>query len=222
MENNLLTITHAIQLAVAPVFLLTGIAGLMNVLSSRLARVVDRRRYLLQREDDRADLAAAARDRLSGLASAGLGLTGTGQPASGFMTADPPTISTNSPLPPATNTVAAPDGGISSLTPQEDLAHPSEQAARLRRQQTEDAEEIASLDDRARLMYQSIFFAVFAALMVCLVVTTGFISALTQIDLGRAIAGLFIVSMATLVISLVCFLREVYVAVVAGKMHRRA
>ena len=36
------TIAGVIQLAVAPVFLLAGIAGMLNVLSSRLGRVVDR------------------------------------------------------------------------------------------------------------------------------------------------------------------------------------
>jgi hypothetical protein len=40
------SIAHVIQLAVAPVFLLTGIGTFLNVLSSRLARVVDRARGL--------------------------------------------------------------------------------------------------------------------------------------------------------------------------------
>ena len=40
------TIAHQIQLAVAPVFLLAGIAGMINVLAHRLARVVDRSRQL--------------------------------------------------------------------------------------------------------------------------------------------------------------------------------
>jgi hypothetical protein len=143
MESHLLTITHAIQLAVAPVFLLTGVAGLMNVLSSRLARIVDRRRALLQRAADEAT-----------------------QPG--------------------------------------------------------DISEIAALDERARLMYLAVFFAVLAALMVCLVVMLGFIGALTQIDIGRWLAVLFIASMAGMIVSLSLFLREVYVAVVPGKMHRRA
>src|SRR5215470_17783242 len=38
-------IAHAIQLAIAPVFLLTGIAGLLNVMAGRLARVIDRTRW---------------------------------------------------------------------------------------------------------------------------------------------------------------------------------
>lgn len=40
------TIAHLIQLSIAPVFLLAGIAGLLNVLASRLARIVDRGRSL--------------------------------------------------------------------------------------------------------------------------------------------------------------------------------
>jgi len=39
-------IAHAIQLAIAPVFLLTGIAGLLGVMANRLARVIDRGRAL--------------------------------------------------------------------------------------------------------------------------------------------------------------------------------
>jgi hypothetical protein len=41
-------IAHAIQLAVASVFLLTGIAALLGVMTSRLARVIDRGRSLEQ------------------------------------------------------------------------------------------------------------------------------------------------------------------------------
>ena len=41
-------ITHAIQLALAPVFLLTGIAGILNVMTGRLARIIDRGRRLLE------------------------------------------------------------------------------------------------------------------------------------------------------------------------------
>lgn len=37
---------HAIQLALAPVFLLTGIAGTLNVMTGRLARIIDRGRKL--------------------------------------------------------------------------------------------------------------------------------------------------------------------------------
>jgi len=43
------TIAGVIQLAVAPVFLLAGIAGLLNVLAQRLSRVVDRTRVVERR-----------------------------------------------------------------------------------------------------------------------------------------------------------------------------
>ena len=40
------TVAHVIQLAVAPVFLLTGVGAILAVLINRLARVVDRFRVL--------------------------------------------------------------------------------------------------------------------------------------------------------------------------------
>jgi hypothetical protein len=45
-DSHFLDIARVIQLAVAPVFLLTAIATIINVLISRLARAVDRRRVL--------------------------------------------------------------------------------------------------------------------------------------------------------------------------------
>ncbi len=42
-------IQQAIQLSIAPVFLLTGIAALLGVMANRLARIVDRARALEQR-----------------------------------------------------------------------------------------------------------------------------------------------------------------------------
>lgn len=39
-------IAHVIQLAVAPVFLLTGVGALLSVMTNRLARVIDRARVL--------------------------------------------------------------------------------------------------------------------------------------------------------------------------------
>jgi hypothetical protein len=52
-------IAHAIQLAVAPVFLLSGIAGLLAVMANRLARVIDRGRAL---ERDWSKLSVRARE----------------------------------------------------------------------------------------------------------------------------------------------------------------
>lgn len=42
-------IAQTIQLALAPVFVLVAIGNIMNILSTRLGRVVDRSRYLLDR-----------------------------------------------------------------------------------------------------------------------------------------------------------------------------
>ena len=56
-------IAHAIQLAIAPVFLLTGIAGLLGVIANRLARIIDRGRYYEQtwsQLNDKARTAACA------------------------------------------------------------------------------------------------------------------------------------------------------------------
>jgi Protein of unknown function (DUF2721) len=40
------TISHGIQLAVAPVFLLTAVAGMIGVVANRLARIIDRARVV--------------------------------------------------------------------------------------------------------------------------------------------------------------------------------
>ena len=53
-------LAHAIQLALAPVFLLTGIAGILNVMTGRLARIIDRGRYLTERELPPAMVASSA------------------------------------------------------------------------------------------------------------------------------------------------------------------
>ncbi len=53
-------IAHQIQLAVAPVFLLAGIGGIINVLAQRLARVVDRSRQLEAEPPGESDGARAA------------------------------------------------------------------------------------------------------------------------------------------------------------------
>lgn len=44
-------VTHGIQLAVAPVFLLTAVAGMIGSVAGRLARIIDRARVLETRID---------------------------------------------------------------------------------------------------------------------------------------------------------------------------
>jgi len=45
-DGGIALVAHTIQLAVAPVFLLSGVAGILAVLTNRLARVIDRGRTL--------------------------------------------------------------------------------------------------------------------------------------------------------------------------------
>jgi hypothetical protein len=48
-ESHIHDIARVIQLALAPAFLLTGVASLLNVFATRLARIVDRTRNLEKR-----------------------------------------------------------------------------------------------------------------------------------------------------------------------------
>lgn len=50
--NDVSPIAHVIQLAVAPVFLLSGIGAMLAVMTNRLSRVIDRARALELRLDD--------------------------------------------------------------------------------------------------------------------------------------------------------------------------
>jgi len=49
MDSHLTDISRVIQLAVAPVFLLTAIATLISAMNARLGRIVDRRRVVQAR-----------------------------------------------------------------------------------------------------------------------------------------------------------------------------
>ena len=48
-DSGVTALAHVIQLAVAPVFLLTGVGALLGVLTNRLARIIDRARVLEER-----------------------------------------------------------------------------------------------------------------------------------------------------------------------------
>lgn len=62
VETQVTAIGHVIQLSVAPVFLLSGVAGILAVMTSRLGRVVDRAR---QKEALAATSSGAATTRLT-------------------------------------------------------------------------------------------------------------------------------------------------------------
>jgi len=59
-ESQLLDIAHVIQLAVAPVFLLSGVGITLTVLTNRMARIIDRARVLEDRLGDQSALDPAA------------------------------------------------------------------------------------------------------------------------------------------------------------------
>ena len=72
--SDLSTVSHAIQLAVAPVFLLTAVAATIGTVAGRLARIIDRARRL----EDRIEAAppekpmTAAYDELTRLRQRGI------------------------------------------------------------------------------------------------------------------------------------------------------
>ena len=138
MESHIPDILRVIQLVVAPVFLLTAVGTLINALSVRLGRAVDRRRILEHLLHDPA--------------------------------------------------LAAGDAG----------------AAR---------EELTRIGRRVEVVYLSIFAAVICALFVCLLIAVAFLGAFVASDLSRTIAILFVMAMVALIVSLLLFMREIYLAV---------
>ncbi len=71
--TDLSTITHGIQLAVAPVFLLTAVAGMLGTVAGRLGRIIDRARVVEDRIEAATmdDPMTAAYKELAGLRARG-------------------------------------------------------------------------------------------------------------------------------------------------------
>jgi hypothetical protein len=136
MEPHVPEIIRVIQLVVAPVFLLTAVGTLINVLNARLGRSVDRRRVL-----------EAGLARLGGA----------------------------------------------------DL-----DVARM---------ELARTGQRIHIIYLAIVFAVVSALLVCMMIAAAFLGAMFSEALSRTIAALFVLAMLALIVSLLFFLREIFLAV---------
>ena len=137
---NISNVAHVIQLAVAPVFLLTGVGAILGVLINRLGRVVDRFRVLERKLPE----TLAAKKALHEV-------------------------------------------------------------------------EMEILSRRARMIHWAIGLCTGCALLVCIVIATLFVGAITAADLSGAIAALFITAMAALVAGLLCFLREI--ALATGGIH---
>ncbi len=130
------SIALAVQMAIAPIFLLVGTGSILAVMTHRLGRVVDRARAL---ED-------------------GLEAGETG-------------------------------------------------AERARHQM-----ELGSLAQRIRLANRAIAFSCGAAILVCVMIGLLFVGELLDVPVRAPIAGLFVLTMASLIVGLVYFLLEVFVA----------
>jgi len=127
------TVAEVIQLAVAPVFLLSGVGVILTVLTNRLARVVERAR----------------------------GLEAASSTADG----------------------------------------PMRQG------------ELQVLARRARLMNRAITLSTLCALLVSFVVVALFVDAFVDLNLSTLIAAMFVIAMFSLIVALLCFLREVFLAI---------
>lgn len=143
-ETHLVDVARVIQLSVAPVFLLTGVSGLLAVLTNRLARIIDRARLL--------------EDRL---------------------------------------TTVAPVG-----------AEPIHA-------------ELATLSNRARFVNRAITLSTICALLICLLIVTGFAGAFLAIDLARVVGSLFVTALLALIGALITFLREVSLATASLRIGSR-
>jgi hypothetical protein len=143
-SENVIDVARLIQLAVAPVFLLTAVGTIIGVLSIRLGRAVDRSRTV--------------EDRLRQL---------------------------------------QPEG---------------QKTAR---------EELVLLSRRVRLVYASIVLAVLCALFVGLLIAVAFVDAFIDIDLSKFIGLLFMAAMLAFILSLLVFLREIFLAVTSARNQMR-
>jgi hypothetical protein len=128
-------VAHAIQLAIAPVFLLTAVGGFLGVMANRLGRLIDRARLL--------------------------------------------------------------EGKLESAGPE---------AVPLLK------ENLKVLSRRAGYINIAITACVITALLVCAVIAILFFGTYTNIDTRTAVSLIFIIAMLSLMIGLLCFLQEVFLA----------
>ena len=145
VSQQIAAIGEVVRLAVAPVFLLSGVGVVLTMLTSRLARVVDRARSLESRESRTLD------------------------------------------------------GDLHEL-------HGT----------------LLTLALRSRLLGNAIALCTICALLVSMVVVSLFLGALLDLNLPLVIAILFIVAMLSIIVGLLFFLREVFVATRTLRIGLRA
>lgn len=125
------SVAHAIQLSVAPVFLLTGIGAILSVIINRIGRIVDRSRAI--------NNSSGAR-------------------------------------------------------------------------QSSQLEELSVLKRRVRWVHWAVSLCTMSALLICLVIAALFTGSELGMDPSRVVSLFFISAMLSLILGLVCFLREIYLA----------
>jgi CBS domain containing-hemolysin-like protein len=81
--------------------------------------------------------------------------------------------------------------------------------------------ELSLLDRRVRLVYGSIVLSVICALFVGLLIAVAFVDAFIAIDLSKFIGLLFIAAMVSFIVSLLVFLREIFLAVSSARSQMR-
>lgn len=137
--NSINTVSQLIQLSVAPVFLLAGVAGLLNVFTGRLSRIIDKLDKLDKYEDENQNL----------------------------------------------------------LKDEESISKTIQRRK--------------FLTMRMRNTNLAILFATCTGLLVAMVIVTMFLSAIFEFKDSIFIATLFITAMLCLIISLILFLKEIFV-----------
>jgi hypothetical protein len=73
--------------------------------------------------------------------------------------------------------------------------------------------ELALLSRRAQMANWAISLCTTCALLICTLIVVLFVGAFMDLDISTAIALLFVAAMAALIIALLCFLREVHLAI---------
>ena len=82
-------------------------------------------------------------------------------------------------------------------------------------------EELLLLSRRVRLVYGSMVLAVLCALFVGFLIAVAFVDAFIDIDMSKFIGLLFIAAMLAFILSLLVFLREIFLAVTSARNQMR-
>lgn len=81
--------------------------------------------------------------------------------------------------------------------------------------------ELMRLNERKRWVNRAITLCTVCALLICTVIATLFVGAFVRNDISITVTVLFILAMVTLIAGLICFLREIYVAVNKERTPRK-